>query len=145
MIVRDMRRGDIPQLAGLYNQFWDEETSRVEAMYRKFEKLQAKDTHILLSAIEGSRLVGTAMGVICEELYGECKAFLVVENLIVDKSHRGQGVGIALMAELERRVAGECTQVILVTEADRGEALRFYESVGYSPDTHRGFKKKLRP
>ncbi len=143
MIVRDMEKGDIPQLAQLYNQFWDEETSHVEAMYNKFEKLQGNGPYILLSAVEDNRLIGTVMGVICEELYGECKAFLVVENLIVDKSYRNQGVGKALVFELERRVAGKCTQVILVTEADRDDALKFYESVGYNPNTHRGFKKKL--
>lgn len=143
MIVRDMNKGDIPQLAKLYNQFWNEETSQVEAMYSKFEKLQGNGAYILLSAVEGNQLVGTVMGVICEELYGECKGFLVLENLIVDKKYRNQGVGKALVGELERRVAGKCTQVILVTEADRKNALKFYESVGYKADTHRGFKKKM--
>ncbi len=144
MIVRDMEKDDIPQLAQLYNQFWDEETSQVEGMYRKLDKLQGNGTYILLSAVKDNRLVGTVMGVICEELYGECKAFLVLENLIVDKAYRNQGVGKALVAELERRVAGKCTQVILVTEADRDDALKFYESVGYKSDTHRGFKKELK-
>lgn len=84
MIVRDMEKSDIPQLARLYNQFWDGDTSQVETMYSKFEKLQGNGTHILLSAVEGHRLVGTVMGVICEELYGKCKAFLVLENLIIN-------------------------------------------------------------
>jgi GNAT superfamily N-acetyltransferase len=143
VIVRDMEKDDIPQLAQLYNQFWDEETSCMEAMYSKFETLREKETHILLSAVENNQLVGTVMGVICEELYGECKAFLVLENLIVDRRYRSKGVGKALVSELERRAAGKCAQIILVTEADRVDACRFYEAVGYNPNTHRGFKKKL--
>jgi hypothetical protein len=36
-----------------------------------------------------------------------------------------------------------CSQILLVTEIDRIDACQFYESVGYNPDTHKGFKKKL--
>ena len=143
MIIRDMVRDDIPQVAQLYHQFWNEESSRVEAMLHKYDTLQETGTHILLSAVENDRVIGTVMGVICHEIYGDCTAFLVLENLIVDKGYRNQGVGKALVSELESRVKGKCAQVILVTEAERDEALAFYESIGYNPDTHRGFKKKL--
>jgi len=39
----------------------------------------------LLSAVENSLLIGSAMGVICGELYGDCRPFLVLENMIVEK------------------------------------------------------------
>lgn len=41
------------------------------------------------------------MGVICEELYGDCRPFLVLENMIIDKSYRKKGIGKALISELE--------------------------------------------
>lgn len=90
-------------------------------------------------------LIGSVMGVICEELYGDCKPFLVLENMIIDKAYRNQGVGKELISELEKiATKRNCTQVILVTESDRIDACKFYESAGYSSQTHKGFKKKLK-
>ncbi|AET67786.1 putative acetyltransferase [Desulfosporosinus orientis DSM 765] len=142
MIVRQMISQDIPQLARLYEQFWGEE-SCLETMRSKFEKLEKAGSHILLSAFEDNQLIGSVMGVICEELYGDCKSFLVLENMIVDKGFRNRGVGSALIKELERRAAENCSQIILVTESNRIDACKFYESAGYTGGTHQGFKKKL--
>jgi len=67
------------------------------------------------------------MGIICCELYGDCKPFLVVENMVVDNVYRKKGVGKALFAKLEERAKNKgCTQVILVTEAERKDASGFY-------------------
>ena len=143
MIIREMIEEDISQLKQLYSQFWGEE-SCIETMKKQFNKLHKKDSHIFLSAIENTKLIGSVMGVICEELYGDCKPFLVLENMIVDKSFRNKGIGKVLISELEKiATKRDCSQVILVTERNRVEAVKFYESVGYSSQTHLGFKKKL--
>lgn len=144
MIIREMIIDDIPQLAQLYKQFWDQE-SCIETMYKKFKKFHENVFHILLCAVENNLLIGSVMGVICGELYGECQPFIVLENMIVDKKYRNKGVGKALISELENKAAKKnCTQIILVTEANRIDACEFYKSVGYNPDTHKGFKKKLK-
>ncbi len=144
MIIREMITDDIPQLAQLYKQFWAEE-SCVAAMYTKFNKFQENGSHILLSAVENNQLIGSVMGVVCGELYGECNPFMVLENMIVDQRYRNKGIGRALNAELEKRAEKiKCTQIILVTETNRSDACEFYKTVGYNPSTHRGFKKKLK-
>ena len=143
MIIRDMMVDDIPQLEKLYRQFWGEESS-IETMNKQFEKLLKNESHIFLVAIENNKLIGSVMGVICGELYGDCKPFLVLENMIVDKNYRNRGVGKALVSELEKIAANRnCSQVIFVTESNRVDAVKFYESAGYSSETHVGFKKKL--
>ena len=143
MIIRDMFVDDIPQLEKLYRQFWSEESS-IETMNKQFEKLLKNESHIFLVAIENNKLIGSVMGVICGELYGDCKPFLVLENMIVDKNYRNRGVGKALVSELEKIAANrDCSQVIFVTERNRVDAVKFYESAGYSSETHVGFKKKL--
>lgn len=143
MMIRQMVMSDIPQLAQLYKQFWHED-SCIDTMYKQFDKFSANDTHVLLSAVEDEQLIGSVMGVICEELYGDCKPFMVLENMIVDSKYRNGGVGKVLLAEIERIATLKgCAQIILVTETNRRDACTFYESAGYHPDTHRGFKKKL--
>ncbi|EHQ90362.1 GNAT family N-acetyltransferase [Desulfosporosinus youngiae] len=143
MIIREMILEDVPQLARIYKQFWNEESS-VEIMSKNFVKFHEDGSHLLLSAVENNQLIGSVMGIICGELYGDCKPFMVLENMIVDSRYRNNGVGKALISELEK-IASEknCSQIILVTEADRIEACKFYESAGYNPDTHKGYKKKL--
>ena len=74
MKIRKMQFSDIPELARLYYQFW-REASDVEAMKRQFRRLEKTDTHILLCAEDDSRLIGSVMGIICEELYGDCHPF----------------------------------------------------------------------
>ncbi|CVK21373.1 hypothetical protein SPSPH_023630 [Sporomusa sphaeroides DSM 2875] len=113
-------------------------------MYDQFKKVCENGTHILLSAVENERLIGSVMGVICEELYGNCKPFMILENMIVDNKCRNKGIGKALIAEIEKiAIDKNCTQIILVTEIDRIDACKFYESAGYSPTKNKGFKKKL--
>lgn len=143
MIIREMVLEDIPALAQLYKQFWNEDAC-LETMHHQFNKLYKRDTHILLSAVENDELIGSVMGVICGELYGRCHPFMVLENMIVHSKCRNKGVGKALLSELEKiAMHKNCTQIILVTESDRIDACKFYESAGYSPNTHKGFKKKL--
>ena len=142
MIIREMIAEDIPQLAQIYKQFWNEESSH-ETMFKNYNKFQGNGSHVLLSAVENNRLIGSVMGVICGELYGDCKPFMVLENMIVDNNSRKNGVGKALIFELEKKAREKnCTQIILVTETNRVDACKFYESEGYSPE--KGYKKKLK-
>lgn len=84
------------------------------------------------------------MGIVCEELYGDCEPFLVVEDMVVDSEHRKKGIGKLLFQELERQaILKGCVQVILVTEEVRKDACGFYESIGFHPTKNKGYKKKL--
>ena len=142
MLVREMISEDIPQLAEIYRQFWGE-LSDIAKMETTFRTLKQRDTHIFLSAVENDELIGTVMGIVCEELYGACRPFLLIENLIVDKKHRRKGVARLLLAELENRARERgCWQMILVTEADRKDACAFYKVNGFQLN-NAGFKKKL--
>jgi len=142
MLIRSMVIEDVSQLSTLYQQFWNE-LSDVNKMREQFVKIKGSNTHILLSAVEDNKLIGSVMGIICEELYGECKPFLLVENMIVDKYSRRKGIGSALLTELEKLAREkDCTQIILVTESDRFDACGFYEAYGFQQN-NKGYKKKL--
>jgi ribosomal protein S18 acetylase RimI-like enzyme len=143
MIIREMQIEDVKPLSALYYQFWNEGSDIVK-MKDKFTQLQHNDAYILLCAFESEKLVGSVMGIVCEELYGECKPFLVVENMIVDNNFRRKGIGKALFTELEKRAKTRlCTQIILVTETNRENACRLYESVGFHTTANKGYKKKI--
>jgi predicted N-acetyltransferase YhbS len=144
MEIRAMDMGDIPELAALYKEFWNED-SDVDRMRSQYRWLSGNGSYVLLSAVEDGRLVGSVMGIVCEELYGECRPFLVAENLIVKSGYRRRGIGAALMAALEERAAAKgCGQIILVTDTPREDARGFYAALGFDPDSHKGFKKKVK-
>jgi GNAT superfamily N-acetyltransferase len=143
MIITRLKEKDLSSLAKLFKQFWGE-ASQIEKMRSSYQKISDNSAYILLAAKQGDDLVGFGMGIICEELYGDCKPFMVVEDLIVDKNQRRSGIGSELIRELEKQaIANNCCQIIFVTETDRSDAHRFYESLGYKSEPYKGFKKKI--
>ena len=143
MQIRKMIAGDIPSLARLYEQFWGDHSS-IKKMSEVFARIERNPDYILLSATIDDTVAGSIYAVVCHELYGECRPFMVVENFIVDRDHRRKGIGRALIGEVEKIASDRgCSQIILITENSREDTIRFYASVGYDPDTHKGFKKPL--
>lgn len=142
MHIRNIIEKDLSQLAELYYQFWGDK-SDIDKMKQQLKLMQEENHHIILVCEDDETIIGSVMGIVCRELYGDCRPFLVVENMIVDKEHRKQGVGTMLLKELENKAKErDCTQMILVTEKDRIDACGFYESFGFSRNTT-GYKKKI--
>ncbi|MGY6251932.1 GNAT family N-acetyltransferase [Paraburkholderia caledonica] len=68
--------------------------------------------------------------------------FAVVENLVVDQEGRGNGIGQALLREVERFcLSRNCSKMMLLSSASRVDAHRFFEQVGFHGDRKRGFVK----
>jgi GNAT superfamily N-acetyltransferase len=145
MTIRPLKTSDLPALARLYRQFWGE-TSCLKRMTSAFERLAENPDYIFLAADAGDGIAGAVTGIVCHELYGQCRPFMVVEDVIVDRDHRRRGIASDLMRTVERTaIARGCSHIIFVTEAGRTDAHRFYQSLGYRADTHKGFKKRLEP
>lgn len=142
--IRILQEDDLPQLAGLYAELV-EQPSSPQRMRETFAVLAADRNYRLLGAFEGEALAGSAMGVICHDLIGDCRPFMVVENVIVSEAFRGRKAGKLLMEELER-IAREhrCAYALLVSSGFRTEAHAFYEALGYDEDV-RGFRRRLMP
>ena len=145
MEIGRLKENDLAPLSIMFQQFWGEKSSP-EKMRSTFSRIKTNPAYILLVAKQKKRLMGFGMGIICEELYGDCKPFMVIEDLIVDKNQRRSGVGAALMAAFEKcAFENNCCQIIFVTEAEREETLKFYRSLGYDHAPYKGFKKRIKP
>jgi phosphoglycolate phosphatase len=141
--IRPIEIGDVESIAWLYEHFWREQ-SNVEAMRRTAFRVVSDPRQTVLCAIVDRRIVGTASAAVCDDLYGHCAPFLVMENLIVDPDYRKRGIGRSLVSRLEAfgREHG-CRHIHFITDAHRTEAIRFYEALGCSAQTHIGFKKEI--
>ena len=142
MIIRKLEKADLVELAGLYQEFWGD-FSDIVAMEEQYNLMQAENTHIVLVCEAENKVVAAVMGVVCRELYGDCRPFMVVENMIVEKMYRRKGVGHKLLNGLEKAAQSRnCTQMILVTEKERIDACGFYEKYGFSKNTT-AYKKRI--
>jgi len=133
---------DLPAIGRLHEHFWGQ-SSDVDAMTATLDALGDAPDHVILAARIEGRCVGTATGVICHGLYGGFDTYMVVEDMVVDPAHRRRGVASALLAQLEAAARDRgCTQVILLTESVRSDAVALYEANGFE-SRWTGFKKKL--
>jgi ribosomal protein S18 acetylase RimI-like enzyme len=141
--IRRLQISDLEPLRQLYRLFWGED-SDIERMRKRFHEMESNSRQVILCATLDNLVVGSVMGIVCNELYGDCRPFLVMEDLIVDKEHRNHGIGKALVRELEKFAQeNSCSQMLFITETHRHDAVSFYESIGFDSKSHIGFKRKL--
>ncbi|MDC6363636.1 MULTISPECIES: GNAT family N-acetyltransferase [Flavobacteriaceae] len=143
-IIRNLKTEDINDVARLYALFWNDKM-HIAKMKEKFGQISENPDYIFLCAEKNGTVIGTIQGIVCEEIYGDCTPFLVMENFVVDKDHRGKGIGGNLFNELEK-IGKEkgCSQIIFITETDRKETIAFYKKLGFDPISHKGFKRTLK-
>ena len=71
-------------------------------MQKMFKYIQQNGHYHVLGAFYNGELAGSVMGIECMDLVGQCKPFMVVENVIVSDQVRRQGIGQKLMLQIER-------------------------------------------
>lgn len=101
------------------------------------------DYTILCAKFKGE-VVGSLMGVANRELIGDCRPFMVIENVVVSDKHRRMGIGKFLMDNIEKiAVEKNCSFMMLISRIHRKEAHKFYESSGFGGDIVKVFKKYI--
>lgn len=141
-LLQPVQKKDVLALARMYEIFMelvvDEKT-----LEDTWEAVQQQKGHHLLGYYKDGALLASIVAVICPQLTGDCRSFMVVENVVVSDACRGQGIGKILMGAVEELAEQQgCTSILLVSTGHRKDAHRFYEQCGYDEDV-RGFRKHL--
>ena len=140
VVVRRAQADDADEVARLYAQLVANPTVRV-LPERLAELASASDTALFVVERAG-RLAGTVLVTLCADVMFGRRPFAVVENIVVDAEARGQGIGAALLSEVDRFcLAADCSKIMLLSAAERADAHRFFEHSGYAGDRKRGFVK----
>lgn len=136
MIIRDLSEADIPAITAIYNDLiahtdviWLEEPVTVEDRTAWLRGLRPDDA--ALAAVDDD---GTVVGyAACFEFRGKAGYWPTVElTIMLDRAHRGAGVGQALMDELIDR-ATAAGRHVMVAGIDGGNtgSIRFHERNGF--------------
>ncbi len=137
--VRRARAVDLAPLVELLGSLFDQ-----EAEFRPDPPTQRRGLMALLDDPDHCRVVvvelqGRVVGMVAIQLtvstaLGAPAAIL--EDLVVDPRHRGQGVGSSLLAgAIEQAEALGCKRITLLVDADNASAQRLYEGHGFRRST----------
>ena len=115
-----------------------------ESYITAFREIEADRNNELIVAELDGEIIGTLQLTFTPSISFQGGKRATVESVRVDEKHRGQGFGREMMLwAIERAKREDCVSMQLTTNADRLDAHRFYENLGFSR-THLGMKLKLK-
>ncbi len=138
-IVRAATEEDIPRILELYGQLTIT-TSPAETKqspspddYRKiFARICQLPEYELLVAEEQGKVIGTMVLMIVPNLSHNALPWALIENMVIDASHRRGGTGRLLMdCAVKRAKEVRCYKIQLASTNSRKEAHAFYRSMGF--------------
>jgi GNAT superfamily N-acetyltransferase len=127
LTIRDAQAADADRIAGLLTQLgYPAQPGAVEA---RLERLAIVGDRVLVADLGGGA-VGFAHLQVAPAIERDRPA-AKIGALVVDETHRGQGVGRALVQALEDEARLRGCELLFVTTAERrDDAHAFYERVG---------------
>jgi ribosomal protein S18 acetylase RimI-like enzyme len=142
--ITQICKHDLEGLKLLYDKGFEGTNTDFIKMNEVYNWMKDNPDYTVLCAKFEDEIVGSLMGVANRELIGECRPFMVIENVVVPDKHRRMGIGKLLMDGIEKvAVEKNCSFMMLISRMHRKGAHKFYEAVGFSGDVAKGFKKYL--
>ena len=115
-----------------------------ESYIKAFEEIDADKNNELIVAEKDGEIIGTLQITFTPSISFQGGKRATVESVRVDEKYRGQGIGKELMLWAINRAREEnCVAMQLTTNADRTDAHRFYENLGFKK-SHLGMKLYLK-
>ena len=147
---RQAAREDLPEIVRLLaDDFLGATRERYEnplpdGYLRAFEEIAADKNNLLIIAEMNGEIVGTFQLTFTPSISFQGGKRATVESVRIDKQYRGQGIGRELMLfAIKRAREAGCVSMQLTTNAERADAHRFYENLGFKK-SHLGMKLSLK-
>lgn len=143
---RTARREDVPAVVALLRDDAlgaEREGTGLEDYYAAFDAIEAEGGNTVIVGEVDGRIVATYQLTFITGLSLRATRRAQVESVRVAADLRGQGIGAAMFSDAEARArAAGCKLMQLTMNAERHDARRFYERLGFTP-SHTGFKRHL--
>ena len=135
-LVREARSEDFDAIVGLYRQLQpkDPVLSAGEDRVVFGTILNAPGLTLFVLEVDRTVVATTYLNVI-PNMTRRASPYAVIENVIVDQTLRGTGLGkIIMAATLEAAWAAGCYKAMLLTGSKSASTHAFYRACGFSPD-----------
>lgn len=135
-MFREARSDDFPAILRLYRQLhpgdpWLDDGSDAAAFERI---LSSPGLHLFVLDVDGAVVATTYLNVI-PNISRSASPYAVIENVVVEESRRGTGLGKQIMAgTLQAAWSAGCYKAMLMTGSRRPATHNFYRACGFSPD-----------
>lgn len=114
-----------------------------EIYFKAFQAITADPNNELVVACRGDEVIGVQQITFIPYITHQGGWRATIEGVRTSSSERGKGLGSELIRYgIQRAKDRGCHLVQLTTDKKREDALRFYESLGFTA-THEGLKMKL--
>ena len=138
--IRRAVADDAAAIQSMYRELIDDSCVRV--LPEQIAALADTPGSFLLVAEARGLVCGTALLTICADVMYQLQPFGVVENVVVTRPMRGQGLGKRLLDEIEQlATTQDCTKLMLLSSIHRHEAHAFFNRRGFTGDTKNAFVK----
>jgi N-acetylglutamate synthase-like GNAT family acetyltransferase len=141
LVFREAVLADLPAVSRLYAQLnlADPPLARSVETAAFQQILSREGMHILLLERDGV-VIGTTYLNLIPNLTRSASPYAVIENVVVEETLRGQGLGRQLMARtLDAAWAAGCYKAMLMTGSKRESTHAFYRACGFSPDEKQAY------
>ncbi|MBW2310232.1 MAG: GNAT family N-acetyltransferase [Deltaproteobacteria bacterium] len=134
--IRECRRADFEQILTLLHQLWPKKSLDRERLRKAYDRrLRSPDQFHICATIDAD-VIGFCSLTVKSSLSQQ--GYLgFVDELVVDKQHRGRGVGTLLLHRITTIAAKNgCREIELDSYLHRKGAHSFYEKHGFTKRVH---------
>ncbi len=126
--IRDAKKDDFQDCLRLLSYLWPKLRFDISKVRDIFMKKLGSDDHRLLVAEEESSIIGLAF--YYKVLDFEIQDYIcMLDELVVDKNRRGEGIGSSLLSRIEYLEPG--VPIWLFSSTKRKKAHKFYKNKGF--------------
>jgi len=145
MEYREANGADLAGLLDLLIQLKPDDQRLDQGSARKiWDQIQSLGNIRYYLALDGDKPVSTCNITIIPNLTRGGLPFGLIENVITDTGYRKQGIGKKVLEmAIDHARRENCYKILLLSSKDLKPAHAFYESLGFSGDTKRGFELRL--
>ena len=139
LAIRPALPADVPQLLELYKllDLEPEPELPIDQAQARFRELALRPGHAIYVAEFEQRIVGTFALIFIGGLSHGARDSCIVEDVCVVPEMQGTGIGKQMMGfAMAQCAAVECYKLVLSSHITRGNAHRFYESLGFRKHGH---------
>lgn len=134
LYIREASKPDLPDVLRLYAQpdLDNGQVLPIPDAERIFDRMATYPNYKIYVAISDARVVGTFALLIMDNLGHLGAPSAVVEDVAVDPSVQGRGIGTEMMRHaMWLALEGGCYKLMLSSNLKRDRAHEFYESLGF--------------